>query len=150
MISTQMKLLMSAFIVIILGVVLIQSIGDDVELVKVGSRTTTNESVAISSGAGTLANDELHSFDACRNSTMITIISGVECNVTLATGTVVVNPINFTDNLAYIDYKYEPDTYVHSSAARTILTLVILFFVIGILTVGIGFAWKALKDSGVL
>lgn len=218
--ENQMKLLMSAFIVILLGVVLIQPIGDDVELAKIGSRTVLNESVSLSItttdvanetntlvantttltnnyltaitelrnitsevvttfcnatlttgvlvcnetgsatiyaqytfndySTGSLTYDELNSFDACRNSTMSDILAGTHCNVTLATGAVKVTYDNFTDNLAYIDYKYEPDTYVHSSAARTLLTILVLFFAIAILAIGIGFTVKSLKDSGVM
>jgi len=215
-----MKLLMSAFIVILLGAVLIRPVADHVELAKVSSITLTNESVTLSVttatisnetntlvanvttlaeghlttvtairnissqvitaecnatlvtgvlkcnetysstiyvdytfndySTGTLANDELSSDDACRNSTGNAILLDTHCNVTLTTGAVKVNYDNFSDDIAYIGYKYEPDTYVHSSAARTLITLVILFFGIAVLTVGIGFAWKSFKDSGVI
>ena len=149
--ENQTKLLFSAFIVIIVGVVLLGTIGDSTELVKTSSYSVLNESVTISSGLGTLANDELISFDACRNSSMISIpTTGNYCNVTLTSGAVSVNPANFTDNLAFIGYTYEPDTYVHSSAARTILTLTILFFALFILAIGVGYAWKSLKEGGVI
>ncbi len=153
MINTQDKLLtllFTAFIVLLLGVVLIQPIGTDIELAKIGSNTITNESVTISSGAGTLTYDELLSFDACRNSSMVAILAGTHCNVTLTTGTVVVNTGNFSDDLAYIDYKYEPDTYVHSGTARILITLTVLFFAIAILAMGIGFAIKSFKEGGVM
>ena len=149
MIDTQGKLLLSSFMAILIGIVLIQPIGDDIELLKVSSRTITNESIAISSGAGTLANDEGISFDACRNTSDI-MTANTLCNVTLATGIVAVDPTNFSDGLAFIDYKYEPDTYVHSSAARVIVTQTRLFFAIAILLVGIGFAIAAFKQSGVM
>lgn len=223
MINTQGKiltLLFSAFIVILLGVVLIQPIADDIETVKASSYDIINESVTLSvttrdianethtlvanettlsnnyltaltglrnitseditgycnitliTGAlkcnetfdatiyadytyndfstGTLAHDELASFDACRNSTMTAILAGTNCNVTLINGAVKVTYDNFTDDLAYIDYKYDTDTYVRSGAARTLLTLIILLFAIAILTVGVGFAIAAFKQSGVM
>lgn len=226
MIETHGKLLISAFIAILIGVVLIQPIGDDIELAKIGSRTILNESVALTittvsvvnetvtlsaadtPSTGTLANnylttltalrnetgenllgfcnmtlatgalscnatnsttcyadytyndhstgqlstdqDEWISFDACRNSTMIAILADTHCNVTLATGAVRTEYDNFTDDLAYIDYKYEPDTYVHSSAARVLLTQTRLFFAIAIILVGIGFAVASFKQSGVM
>ncbi len=224
MINTAGKLLISAFIVIMIGLALIQVVADDVELVKTSSYTSPNESVTLtvitsdiinetvtlssvgastgtlannwltvftglrnltsenitsfcnvtlSSGAiecnatgdttayadytyndystGALANDELISFDACRNSTMTDIDIGVWCNVTLTSGAVKVEYDNFTDDLAYIDYVYESDTgYIRGSTSKTLITLVILFFAIGILAVGIGFAWKAFKDSDVM
>ncbi len=228
MINTQDKLLtllFTAFIVLLLGVVLIQPIGDDVELVKVSSRTILNESVALTATTadvvnetvtlagnttGTLANnylttlttlwnisgadllgecnitlstgglvcnntnsegglanasytyndhstgqlstnqDEWLSFDACRNSAMTAILIGTDCNVTIATGAVRTEYDNFTDDLAYIDYKYEPDTYVHSGTARILITLTVLFFAIAILAMGIGFAIKSFKEGGVM
>ncbi len=144
--ENQMNLLISAFIVIILGVVLIVPIGDDVELVKTASFTVINESTGLT---GTLNNDELITFDACRNSTMDAILIGTHCNVTLANGVVSANALNFSNSLVFIDYKYTPDTYVRSSTARTLITLVILFFAIAILAVGLGFVVKSFKDAGV-
>lgn len=214
------KLLITAFIVIILGLALIQPLADDVESVKISSINVSNESVSLSVttttitnesntlegnatnltfdyvssitelrnfsseiitgfcnvtlvtgrlvcngtgnqtifadyvfndySIGTLANDELNSLDVCRNSSMDTISVNNDCNVTLTTGIIRVNYANFTDGSAFINYRYVPDNYVRSAAARTLLTLTILFFAIGIITVGIMFAWKALKDSDVL
>ena len=145
-----LTLLFSAFIILILGAVLIRPIGTDVELAKIGSKTVTNESVTISSGLGTLTYDELLSFDACRNSTGIAVTRNTYCNVTLASGAVSVHPDNFSANIAYIDYKYEPDTYVRSSAARTLLTITVLFFALAILTVGIGYAIKSFKENNLM
>ena len=145
--ENQMNLLISAFIVIILGVVLIIPIGDDVEKVKTASFTVINESTGLT---GTLTNDELITFDACRNSTMDAILIDLHCNVTLTTGVISANTLNFSDSIVFVDYKYTPDTFVRSSTARTLITLVILFFAIAILTVGLGFVMKSFKDAGVL
>ena len=153
MINTHDKLLtllFSAFIVIILGAVLIQPIGDGVELTKVSSMNVSNESVTLSSGLGTLANDELSAFKGCRNSTGGIATIDLACNITLATGEIKVALENFSDSLAYVDYRYEPDTYVSNSASRTLITLTVLFFVIAILAVGIGFAVKSFKEGGVM
>ena len=218
MINTYGKLLFTAFIALIIGIALIQTIGDNVELVKVGSITVLNETLtftsvttdiinethAVSTGTNTtiLIYDDLTAFTELRNETAIEV-NGL-CNVTLAIGTLICNGTNSsnlyadytyistrTDTLAndeivsldavrnasagsndyvsacdfvslsgvvnctnphdnstgYADYKWEPDTYVHSSAARTILTLVILFFALGILAVGIGYAWKSFQEG---
>lgn len=144
------KLLFMAFMTILLGVVLIQPISNDIETTRDSSITFLNESVAITSGAGTLANDEGLTFTACRNSTMDAIVVSTNCNVTLATGEVLVEPHNFSDNLAYIDYTYEPDTYVHSSTARTLLVNTRLFFAMAVMVVGIGFAIAGFKQSGIM
>ncbi len=219
-----LTLLFSAFIIIILGVVLIRPIADDVALTKVSLNTITNESISLTATTvdvinetltmdadnitATLVNnyltaltevlnvtgedissecnvtlttgvlicnttnsnkinasytynsystgqlstnqDEWKSFDACRNSDMNAILAGTNCNLTLTTGAVKVNYDNFTDDLAFIDYKYEPDTYVHSSTARTLITLVILLFAIAILAIGIGYAIKSFKEGGMM
>lgn len=220
MINTQGKLLITAFVAILIGVVLIQSIADDVELVKTSSYTALNESllltvntitisnesatmvaentttlantflfnltalrnessqdyisycnVTLSTGVlvcndtggaviyadyiyysdstGTLAFNDLISYDANRNSSMISKIG--DCNITLSTGGLVCNKTAFGDNTTYSDYTYEPDTpYLRSSTPGTLLTITIIFFVIGILTVGIGYAVKSFKEGGIM
>lgn len=150
MIETQGKLLFMAFFTLLIGIVLIQPIADDIESVKVGSIRVGNESVTISSGTGTLTNDEVIGLDVCLNSTMTSILINTHCNVTLATGVITVNPNNFTDSLVFANYTYEPDTFVESSVARVLLTQTRLFFAIAILLVGIGFAVAAFKQSGVM
>ena len=149
MINDRLSLLISAFIVIILGVVLIVPIGDDVELVKTASYSRENETVTLSSvgaSTGTLEKDALLSFDALRNETSETLTSF--CNVTLSTGALKCNATGST--ISYADYVYESDTpYVRGATTKTLITLVILFFAIAILAVGLGFVVKAFKDAGV-
>jgi len=100
---------------------------------------------------GTLANDELNSFDACRNTSMTDVpTTSPFCNVTLISGAVRVDYDNFTDGTAYIDYTYEPDTYIRSSAARVMLSNTRLFFAIAIILLGIGFAVASFKQGGVM
>lgn len=219
MIDTQGKLLFGAFIAILIGVALIQSIGDDVELAKTSSYTVTNETLSFtitatvsneskttlgdSSGFTiTLNNDDLVSFSELRNTTANVVTSS--CNITLTTGSLQCNMTNSSrlyadytyytntvdDYLAndeivsldavrnsstgskvftttcdfvsstgyvnctnphsttgYVDYKWEPDTYVHSSAARTALTSTVMFFALAIWAIGLGFAWKSFKEG---
>jgi len=223
MINTQGKLLFMAFFTILLGVVLIQPIGDDIELAKLSSITVTNETlsfttvttdisnesqtntenstasanytltynnltaftelrnqsatvvnglcnVTLSSGTlycnetnstnlfsdytyvsgrtETLANDEIISLDAIRNATSPSSSMLGHCNITLSTGSLICNNTHYYTG--YCDYKYEPDTYVHSSTARVLLTNTSLFFAIAVLLVGIGFAIAAFKQSGAM
>ena len=89
---------------------------------------------------------QILSITAIRNVTSAAILG--YCNVTLSTGGLVCN--NTYNATGYIDYNYEPDTYVRSGAARTILTLTILFFAIAILAVGIKYAWDALKENNLI
>ena len=147
MIETHGKLLISGFIVILLGVILITPIGDDIELAKVGSRGIVNESVTISGGLGTLANDQLIAFSSCTNSTANLIAVG-DCNVTLITGEVSVTPANFTGNQALFNYTYTPDGYVRSATARTLISLTPLFFALAVMAVGAGLVVAGLKQGG--
>lgn len=223
MINSHGKLLFSAFIVIIIGVALIQPIGDDVERVKLSSYSVDNESVILSNVLtsilnetldlsagggenGTLANsnistvtairngsgdvittdcnvtyqsgfvkcdigpvndsnisyfdythvsgktgnlaetDEIITLEALRNVTSTDLLS--ECNITLSTGALVCN--NTYSFVSYADYQYDTDTYVASGAARTLLTLTVLFFAVAILVVGIGYAVKSFREGGVM
>ena len=144
------KLLIGGFMVILIGLVLIVPIGNQVALTEVSSRTISNESVTLSSNQGYLKYDELTAAaTACRNSTMNAILLGTHCNVSQTSGLVTVGS-NFSTNLAYIDYTYEPDDYVSSATTRTLNRLVIMFFALGILSVGIGLVYKGLKDNNIL
>lgn len=97
----------------------------------------------ISGWTETLANDELISVSALRNVTSESIIGA--CNVTLPTGGLVCN--NTHNATGYADYAYEPDTYVRSAAARTLLTLTVLLFALFILGVGVAYVLKSFKEG---
>ena len=146
MIQEQGKLLFTAFIVILVGAVLIGTIGQSVEDVKVATNKVTNESHAVAATI-TLNYDELTAFDALRNTTAADVIG--ECNVTLGTGTLQCNATT-SDSTWYADYTYTPDIYVRDRATRTIITLVVIFFALAILALAIGYAWKSLKSGGVI
>ncbi len=222
MINTQGKLLISAFVAMLVGLVLIQPVADDIAGVSTESFTILNESVSLaiatstnlnesntldltnsttlsqdfltvlteirnttaevvtsqcnvtrstgvlkcnetsvtnvifvdytynSTVSGTLANDEIVSFDACRDSLMNAILAGIHCNVTLATGEVIGEYDNFTVPTAFIDYTYDTDNFVRSAAARSLLNLTILFFALAVLAVGIGYVIGAFKDSDLM
>ena len=222
--SNQMKLLISAFMVLLLGVILIRPIADDIAKVSDSSISINNETLSfitlttaiinesiimlndsnnnlsgtlnfdnltilteirnvsaqvitgscnvtfrtggvvcnftgypaelfydytyISGRTETLANDEIISVSAMRNGTSPSASILAACNVTLSTGGLICD--NTHHSVGLIDYTYTPDTFVRSSAARTILTLTILFFALLVLAVGIGFAIKSMKDAGLM
>jgi len=222
MINTQGKLLISAFIIILLGVILIAPLADDVEEVSTGSVIVTNETLSwsslttavsnesatlssnatsstgnlsnddltaftamrnetseivtnycnitlftgrlqcnntgsqnvyvdytyISGRTETFANDELTSLDEIRNATALGTVITSYCNVTLSTGGLICN--NTHNATAFGDYTYTHDTYVRSSAARRLLAVTIIFFAITVLVIGMGYAWKAFKEGGVI
>ncbi len=121
MVENQIKLLMSAFIVIILGVVLIVPIGDDVEKVKISSVLVNNETLTFSSlttiisnesqantGNGslgatyTLSFDDLTAITEIRNQSATIITS--DCNATLSSAIFSCNATNSTN--LFFDYTY--------------------------------------------
>ena len=121
MINTQGKLLLTAFIIILLGIVLIQPIGDDVEVAKTASLSATNETLAFiavtidvsnesqantgnaSIGATyTLTFDDLSAFTAVRNQSATVVTS--DCNATLIGGIILCNATNSTN--LFFDYTY--------------------------------------------
>ncbi len=223
--DNRLKLLFSAFIVLLLGVVLIRPIADNISEVSQASINVANESVTMTAitativnesismsnasvgakgnltnnhlialtvlrnnsggiltdsctitlaigniscqnatnvstifadytfndvSTGTLANDELITFDACRNSTGTTITAGLQCNVTIPNGAVTISYDNVTDGSAFIAYTYTPDNFVRGRTTRSLLNLTILFFAILILSVGLGFAMKSFKEGGLM
>ena len=94
----------------------------------------------------TLAYDEVKAVNSITNATSPSNVLTGHCNVTLANGNLVCNNTHSLN--AYINYSYEPDTYVHSSTARTSLTLTVLFFAIAILAFGIGAVMKSFREGG--
>lgn len=69
-----------------------------------------------------------------------------EINVTKATGVLKVSTLNFTAGDYNVSYEYEPSLYVTNSTARTILSLVTLFFVLGVLGIGFIIVKKSFPD----
>lgn len=225
MINEYGKLLFTAFIAIIIGVALIQPLGDSVESVKVGSVTVLNETLSFTSVTTDIVNESLALINNSNNNLSgtltfddLTIITGIRnisaqsllgaCNITLSDASVICNHTGYpadifvdytyistrTDTLAndevisldavrnasagsndyvatcdivlssgfvncsnphdgttgYADYKYIPDTYVHSASARTMLTLVMVFFALGVLSIGIWYVWKSFKEGKII
>ncbi len=219
MINTHGKILISAFIALIVGIVFIQTIADSIESVKTGSATANVETLSfsdlttavlnetqvnpngtegsnwtltfndltaftevrnssativtgdcnitlangiascnvtnstnlffdytyISGKTETLANDEILTFLMLRNTTATGVDIIGFCNVTFSSGNVVCN--NTYGSVGFANYTYIPDGFVRDATSRTILTLVILFFAIGILAVGLGMTIKSFKEG---
>ncbi len=102
--------------------------------------------IHVSGRTVTLANDELIGLTEIRNVSSEVIT--VECNVTLAPGTLDCN--NTRNEVGYADYTYRPDTFVSSRVARVLLDNTTLFFALAVMIIGIGFALAAFKQSGIL
>lgn len=117
--SNQMKLLISAFMVLLLGAVLIRPIANDIDQVNTPSYDATNETLAFADSTTivlnesytniilptigvnfTVANDDLASVQEIRNSSATVI----NCNVTLRAGFLSCNETNST--AIFVDYTW--------------------------------------------
>ncbi len=120
-VDNRMKLLFSAFIIILLGVVLIQPIADDIEKVKTGSITVLNETLNFVSVTAVISNesqanignetipstytttfDDLTVITEIRNESATIVTS--DCNETLLSGVFNCNATNSTN--LFFDYTY--------------------------------------------
>jgi len=172
----NMKLIIGLFITAIIGVILVSTLSDQIWANR-NPYLTTNESVSLETardayvGAVTWDGATEWNGTACDPTIKLAlakdIISGTEVrfdnNTLLTAGTdydfdlindeiyfyPTVN-INQTDatNTTYVSYSWSDTSYVKHTSARTLLGLVILFFVIGIafFVIGSVMGWDKFKD----
>jgi len=96
--------------------------------------TITDETVAISSGAGTLANDELTVFTSLKNATDGTAYASPIVNVTLATGII---QTSLPDDNYNATYTYKADTDGTESANDFVTGLAIFGAFAGVLVIAL-------------
>jgi hypothetical protein len=141
--------IVAVFVAILIGASLMIPLGNKTRDI-VNTRTTLNETVAISGGVGNAANDDIISTTYFGNSTISTDTTGIdfdeEVNVTVANGSIRVNTINFSDGNYKLSYSFYPDDYVKNNASRSLTNLVVVFFVILLIAV----AFIGIKKSGLL
>ena len=125
----------TVFIILLLGIVLIDTLGDQIYLAtNLGS--ITNESVVITAGAGQLAQDDVDTLSYFGNKTNDTsAFINTLINYTKA-GVITTDPTvgNTTYNASY---TYEGDEYIVGSNNRVLIRLIIIFFAIAILAAAI-------------
>jgi len=126
------------------------SLGDSIYSATTISTVTGNESVAIVSGVGELANDDvtvITFFGGANVSTQSTGITvGTQVNVTKATGVLAVDSINFSNGNWNATYEYEGAEYVTNSTSRSLLPLVLIFFALAIVLIGYVIVVKGFKE----
>ena len=144
--------LITVFIVALVGLVLIDSLGN--EITKVDDLgIVTNESIDMASArAGAISNytadvefslsrDDLSGFSELRmvNGTAFTKNTDYYVNLTLGKIRMLDTQVTYDyaaaneSNTTLSDFTYNPDAYVKDSISRTILTsLILIFFVIGL------------------
>ena len=132
--------LIMGFILILVGVILFVQLADNI-FAAVTLTDITNESLALTSGAGVAANADITSFSFFGNGTNSTDGSeatiGVEVNVS-RNGSVAASTVVFADGTYNLSYLYEGTEYVVDSSSRTILPLTNIFFALAVFLGGFG------------
>ena len=153
----NLGILISGFIAVLVVVVLIQSIGNQVEASDVID-TVVNESITITNAAGqTAAIDKVTGVSFFGNATNSTdsnqVTVGTDLNFTrvgvITVGTNITDTVKqtlFGDGNYNITYNVEGAFFVANSTERTLLALVMIFFAIGIIAIAIMIMRKAFPD----
>lgn len=142
--------LLGAFIVILIGTVLIEALANDVHE-NTNLAAQPNESVTMASRAGTLANDDVTGITMLRNSShadYLWLASTIGFNYT--TGGAIVANASLPSTPVYVGYNYEDDLYVVDATSRTLLNLVLIFFAIAIMAIGVGMAISSFRSMGII
>jgi len=139
--------LLIAFVLLILGLSLIKPVADNV-YANTHTDSVTNEGLTFTAGADTTTYDDLIGYTAIRNATNAARTG--ECNVTLSSGYVKCNATAFIGATGFIDYTYNPPMYVKNGTARSLLSLLNIFFALGVLSLSVALAYSALKDMGMI
>lgn len=142
--------IMTFFIILIIGVVLLGELADsNVENTQLTG--AVNESITLTSFSGVVAQDDVSSLSFFGNSSNNTgtdpqLIIGTTVNLSV-NGTVDLSgDVGYNNAGPYnISYSYEGDLYVVDSRARTLLPLSIIFFALIFIAAGVA---ALMKSSG--
>ena len=149
--KNELGMLLGGFITILVGVVLVAALADNISTLA-DIDTVNNESVTISSGTGSTANDDLTSLTFFGNATINTDLAGItidtEVNFTKAGTIIVSQDLNisvgsghfngsFAGGSYNVSYINQGVNFVANTTARTLVKLTILFFAIAIMFVGV-------------
>lgn len=147
----KVGLFVTAFIAILIGIVLVDVVADQVWQTTDGIYTASNEEILLSNGtAVNLANDWVTAV------TTVAADNGTH-NDTLGQGEnysvdrlnsddlarVTLNDSYYDQNVSWVNYTYQDNNYIRGSAvSRTLVGLVVIFFVLAILATGIWAMYK--------
>lgn len=143
-VKDEISILLVAFILLILGIIFAGVIADNV-YDNTNTYTVTNETLTgVNGTAVTLTYDDLVEVTQVRNTTTQSVIFNEtsDYTVTLSTGAITV--LSGSDDYS-VDYVYYPDNYVKNATSRSLINLLVIFFVIGVVGTGI---WAATKNWG--
>lgn len=130
----KLGIFISAFIAIILGMVLIGVLADNI-WANTNIATAGNETVALASDVGQLSNEDVITLSSFVNHSHVFV---VDVDINYTTAGVLDGAANFTDGNYYAVYTFYPTEYVSNGTARTLLSIIIIFFAIAIIALAVG------------
>lgn len=140
--NKQLGIAITAFVLILVGIALIDPIADSVYDAR-NTYSITNESFAgVNATAVALTYDDFEAVSEVRNSSHAVMTVTTDYTVGAADGEITVRSGTGT---YYADYVYYPDGYVSDSTSRILLNLLVIFFAIGVLAFGVGYAKKSIE-----
>jgi len=144
----KVSVFVTAFIAIIIGVVLLSTISDSV-YDATNVRGATNETLTYSdllaniSNTTSTSNDDITGVTYFANLTDdLTANIDTTVNWTRAGVITIDREANGYNNTFYIDYSWESDNYVSHGVSRTLINLLIIFFALAILATGLWAMYK--------
>lgn len=149
----EMAIIVTAFILILLGIIFAGVIADQVYDTR-NTYTVDNENITVTSAQINKAfinatyDDWVRVINVSNASNKLMTVT-TDYTVNLAYGGVNISTAgNNTDGRTYyyVSYEFYPDNYVKSTTSRSLLNLIIIFFVIGVLGIGVGAAWRSIRE----
>jgi len=146
----QLQGVIITFISILVGVVLIASLGNEVDSKTRGTFTETDEKITLINGtAVNLANDWVTGVTTVKadNGTNLTL-STSQYNVGNLNSddlaTITLTDATYDGNTSYVTYDAQNNDYVRDNTSRVLIRLVPLFFAIAIVLVGLKYGTNML------
>lgn len=142
----KVGILISIFISLIIGIVLLGTTADQVYQGTNGIYTSENESITLSnSTAVSLSNDWVTTVTtvlADNGSANFTLVEDIDYTVaSLDSDDVATITLNSTadadGNTSYVTYTYQDNNYIRNSSSRVLINLLTLFFALGLLGIGV-------------
>lgn len=141
--NNGLGLILGIVILILVGIALIDPLATSLAGMD-DTSTGLTEAITVASGSSTTGNDDVVSIQAFWNNTpFIVTVTDADINFTQASGIVLTN-VSVADGSYFINYTYQPDTFVDDPTSRTILNAtIILFFALAILIGVIGWFMRS-------
>ena len=146
----KVGIFISVFIVIILGIVLLDTTADQVWVASSGEYTATDEAMTLNNvTAQSLTNDwvtAVSSIKANTNGTHNTTLNIDEYTTANLNdddpATVLLVNDSRNGNFSFVTYNYQDDNYVRDGSSRTLISLVVIFFALAILGIAIAAMYR--------